>query len=96
MNGKVTLLDLPKDILGSILSYIICDFVSRSLRLSYGRAIEWMCDRRNVFWNLGGFYGEYISHNLSVIHPKIRKILKSQCVFKTKSWYMKRSFFVHI
>ncbi len=91
---------LPKDVLSYILSIVILEDISCILYGGFGETINWLCDERNCFLkqyssnHVGyGKSGFAVIQEVSLIHPRIRTILKSQCVFCTNGWYFKRSFF---
>ncbi len=95
---------LPKELVEYILSIVIFDFYSDLYtdgEESYCESIKSMCQQNtNMF---------YIKHSispmsklmssLSLIHPKIRQMLKNKCVFYfhvKKMWNFKRTFFSSI
>ncbi len=101
-------LDLPKDVLSCILSFVICDYTALLCEESYNYGIDWLCcdDSSAHFqsWYDPLDWGPIFTApklirclvEMSLIHPKIRSLLKSHCVFIDRHWYFKRSFFLNI
>ncbi len=51
MSNKRELIDLPKDVLSCILSYVICDYTASAHDTSYKNAICWLCYCFQTWYN---------------------------------------------
>ncbi len=105
-NKELKFIDLPNDMIAYIFSFVLIEKVQTIRSYSIENNVRWLCDKKDRFIksynnnNNSFVFARYVVvflSTLSLVHPKIRFIMKSQCVFVAKEeWYFKQSFFCHL
>ncbi len=86
-----TLLDLPNDIIKHILAWYVIRNMSNGNTLK--KRVASCCDQVLTYFVVENRYGTRDMLNLSRVHPKFRKILKSACIYESYGWYFNHAFF---
>ncbi len=101
-----SLLELPKEIIAYILSYVAVDVYFEHYTVDKKSWVGLLKLNERLNWNppfdtqyKSSRMGTHFIHKIRLIHPKFDKILRNACVWKERrerGWTFKHSFFLSI